>query len=374
MTWADEPSYHPVTPVPPPAPVPIHRDRRDDREPITIPAPPPVPQLARERDEPADDGLWKGDELLADDTDPPAPSAFGDHHRAPTPSWPPAPRRSSLIPAALPSRRVGTSDTGRWLVAALLAAIATLVTWHWLTPTTGSLEIRLADAERHLEVDVLVDGVSRCGTTPCRLSDVSAGSHLVEIGAGDGRWLRRRVEVSADEHSLISLAFPREPSPDRRIGQGVELRSELSPVKVTIDGERRGTLPILIDDLSTGEHRLVFESPGRRPLEQTVTVNEGQLVRLHDIALAPGKGALRVALHSPGARVLVGRAGQQTGRRPLYGPWPQIVELDTQHDWEIVAGGSGYRAKVFPVRFDDEGRGSVDVRLEIAEWTADDIY
>ena len=334
-----------------------------------------MPQLARRRDEPRDDdGLWNGDDLLASrDADQPAPSTFGDHHLRPTPSWPSAPPRSSLVPAALPTRRGATSDNGRWVLAALLAAVATLVTWHALTPGSGTLEIRLADADRHPEVEVHVDGVPRCGTTPCRLSDVTAGSHVVEIGARDGRWVRRRVDVGADEHSLVALAFPREPAPDRRIGQGVELRSDLSPVKVFIDGERRGTLPILIDDLSTGEHRLRFESPGRRPLDETVTVEEGEVVRLHGIALVPGEGELRVALESPGARVLVGRKGNQRGRRPLYGPWPRVVKHDTNHEWELVAGGPRYRAKVFPVVFDDEGRASVDVRLESADW-AEEIY
>lgn len=377
LYWDDDevttrPRARRVAATPPvPAPVPIQDDLD---EPTTIPAPPPVPKLARERDEPVDDGLWNGDELLAGrGADRPAPSSFGDHHLPPAPSWPSAPARSSLLPAALPSRRAGASDTGRWVVAALLAAIATLITWHGLTPGSGSLEIRLADADRHPEVDVHVDGVARCGTTPCRLTDVAAGSHVVEIEARDGRGLRRRVDVIADEHSVISLAFPRPPTPDRTIGQGVELRSELSPVNVIIDGERRGTLPLLVDDLSTGEHRLRFESPGRRPRHETVTVEEGHVVRIHDIALMPAEGELRVTLSSPGARVLIGRAGQQSGRRPLYGPWPQLLALDTSHDWEIVAGGRGYRAEVFPVTFDDAGRAEIVVRLQAAELTGD-IY
>jgi PEGA domain len=309
----------------------------------------------------AGEGLWDGDELQrlsADWSDHPAWSWGDTRPRSPRPALVPQSARPQL------SRL-------HWLAAVGLALATAVLTWQ-LLPRSGDVQIELSGPNAPLEVDVQVDGESRCGVTPCVVRDLSAGHHAITIVTPDGERLSKRHVVRAGERARVQLGATARPRPV--LGQGVELRSRLPHVRVYVDGRRRGELPILIDDLPSGEHRLRLVAPNRRPLERVITVQPSRVERLHGLMLAPVKGSARIALASPGARVLVGEAGKRRGRRALHGPWPRTLELDTERRWELVAGGAGYRAKVIPIEFDDQGEAEVTVRLVSAGWSADELY
>ncbi|MCA9620479.1 MAG: hypothetical protein KC731_15765 [Myxococcales bacterium] len=387
MEVAREPSSDPPPMIRAPSP---RHDQREPAKTLELVEPPPPARLRdlstppRWDDEPSyrdnsgrrlgDDGLWDGDQLRRAMQEVPWPATDSDSARPSLLSS--ITRLASIVPVATTPRR-RASDRYRWLAAAFIASLTAIVTWQMI-PRAGSLRIELADADTHPRVDVFVDGTRRCETTPCVVEDLELGTHAVQLVAPDGATLIQSHEITGrGSHVMHLMLAPAEPARGRRAKpepvsrQGVELRSELSRVTVAIDGKRRGTLPILVDDLSPGMHRLRFTAPGRRPVEREVEVRRGAIEHLHDLTLPLAEGRLTVRLVSPGARLLVGRKGSIAGRQALYGPWPRVLELDMSEDWEIVAGGPGYVPRVVPIVFDANGEAEVTVQLQVESWMLD---
>lgn len=114
---------------------------------------------------------------------------------------------------------------------------------------------------------VKIDGEVK-GATPLTVR-LDAGAHVMEVQSGkaEPRVIPLTITAGVQTSQYVEL-------------QGVaqtgtlEIRSEPSGARVTIDGRPRGTTPVTARDLTPGDHTVVVESGGRK-VQQAVRVEAG---------------------------------------------------------------------------------------------------
>jgi serine/threonine protein kinase len=116
-------------------------------------------------------------------------------------------------------------------------------------------------------VAAFVDGEPK-GMTPVTLT-LSVGPHVVELrGPGEPRTIPVTVTAGMQATQYIEL-----PKTTARNGQ-MQIRTEPSGARVTVDGIPRGTSPITVAELTPGEHAVVLESD-LGSVKETVVVESG---------------------------------------------------------------------------------------------------
>ena len=161
---------------------------------------------------------------------------------------------------------------------AILAAAAAIgeggyIAWRLRAPaqpTTGALSI-----VSHPEAaELYVDGQLR-GTTPVQLA-LPAGRHELELRRGTVT-RREAIQVTAGAQSTHSFDLASEPGAAGTAGEAtaaIELTSEPSGARVTIDGRPRGATPIVVTGLLPGLHEVVL-SAGSSTVRRQVRLNAG---------------------------------------------------------------------------------------------------
>jgi serine/threonine protein kinase len=121
-------------------------------------------------------------------------------------------------------------------------------------------------------VAAFVDGEAK-GMTPVTLT-LSAGQHVVELrGPGEPRTIPVTITAGMQATQYIEL-----PKTTAKNGQ-LQIRTEPSGARVTVDGIPRGTSPITVAELNPGEHAVVLESD-LGSVKETVVVESGQTASL----------------------------------------------------------------------------------------------
>ena len=132
---------------------------------------------------------------------------------------------------------------------------------------------------------VKVDGTD-VGQTPLAKIIVAAGDRTIEIGNG----FKEKLSIAEDSDSLVH----RQVAENAQFSQGYslgyeQLRTLLSSqgrvliasrpaeAKITIDGNERGATPLVVSDLSAGDHTVEVERAGYQPQKITITVKEKRL-------------------------------------------------------------------------------------------------
>jgi hypothetical protein len=149
------------------------------------------------------------------------------------------------------------------IIAALATAAAVgegaFIVWHLRTaapPTSGTLRI----ASRPDGAEVYIDG-QRQGTSPIDLN-LQAGRHDLELRQGTMS-RRESLDVAAGQAAIHS--FDLGPAPAGTGGEStatLELITEPSGARVSIDGRARGTTPLVLTDLTPGVHDVVLTNGG----------------------------------------------------------------------------------------------------------------
>ena len=179
---------------------------------------------------------------------------------------------------------------------------------------------------------VVVDGEPR-GVTPLDLS-LQAGPHVVVLrGAGDPRTIPVTIVAGTQSSQYIELAKSGSAS-----GQ-LQIRTEPAGAKVTVDSLSRGISPIMISDLTPGEHTVVLESDFGS-VKQSVTIEAGNtaslVVPLTATAGAPLSGWVSVT--SPVAVQLF-----ENGRLLGSNQTDRVMVSAGSHQIEVVNETLGYR-------------------------------
>jgi PEGA domain len=176
-----------------------------------------------------------------------------------------------------PAPRAGRRPAWAPLVAILAAAAAIgeggYIAWRLRAPalpTTGTVTI----ASRPEAAELYVDGQLR-GTTPVKL-ELTAGRHELELRRG-AVTRREAVQVAAGGQSTHSFDLASEPGAAGTAGEAtaaIEVTSEPSGARVTIDGRPRGTTPIVVTGLLPGLHDVVL-SAGSSTVRRQVRLSAG---------------------------------------------------------------------------------------------------
>ena len=181
-------------------------------------------------------------------------------------------------------------------------------------------------------VAAFVDGQPK-GMTPLTLT-LPAGSHVVELrGQGEPRTIPVTITAGTEATQYIEL-----PQTAAKTGQ-LQIRSEPSGARVTVDGIPRGTSPITVVELAPGEHVVVLESD-LGSVKESVIVESGVtasvVVPLTAAANAPVSGWLSV---SAPLDVQIFEEGRLIGNNLS----ERIMVSAGRHDIEIVNEAVGYR-------------------------------
>ena len=199
---------------------------------------------------------------------PDAPQAPGAPY---APDAPYAPNGSDTSDTSAPDPR------SRMLVrvlAGLVVLLIGIVSWQFTRPAPelGVGEGELVITSSPEGARVTIEGTQR-GVTPLTVR-LNAGAYVVEVQAGksEPRVIPVQVKAGMSTAQYVEL-------------QGVtvrgvlEIRSEPSGARVSIDGQARGTTPMTISDLPPGEHTVVLEARGRK-VQQSVRIEAGSIARV----------------------------------------------------------------------------------------------
>ncbi|WP_437917177.1 PEGA domain-containing protein [Sorangium sp. So ce302] len=263
--------------------------------------------------------------------------------------------------------KVGVLLGGLALVAVLILAVVMLV------PKKGALTIDLKTPGGGAvdRAEIFLDGQKRCDTVPCVVRDLEPGSKVVKILAPDfpPRDAVEIVEGGKEKVVVITLdaAGAERSSTSASTTTGVKA-SGAPGVKVFIDGEEKGALPVEVS-VPPGEHKIRFDGGERfEPLEQTVDVGQGQMKDLGAVALKVLKGQVTLELATSGASVkLVSAKG--TEKKLPDSAWkkpPVKVDVTASERWKIVATKKGHQDFSQAISFED-GQAEKTIRIALDE-------
>jgi serine/threonine protein kinase len=241
-----------------------------------------------------------------------------------TPPRPPLPKKMLMIGAAVAVAVLG----GGYVVAQrFFAEPAAPVE---AAAQTGTLVV----TSNPDGVATFVDGEQK-GTTPLTLT-LSVGPHVLELrGPGEPRSIPITVTAGMQSSQYIEL-----PKTIAKTGQ-LQIRTEPSGARVTVDGIARGTSPITVAELTPGEHAVVLESD-HGSVKESVIVESGVtaslVVPLTAAQSAPVSGWMSVK--AP-VDVQIFEDGRLLGTNMT----DRIMVTTGAHDIEIVNEALGYRIR-----------------------------
>jgi hypothetical protein len=180
----------------------------------------------------------------------------------------------------------------------------------------------------------IVDGEAR-GMTPLTLT-LTAGPHEVEIQSSGGT--PRVIPVTVTEGSQTSQ-YIELPKTGPTLGQ-LQVRTEPAGAEVTVDAIARGRAPVLVTDLTAGEHTVQVASE-IGSMKQTVTIEAGTTASLVVPLSAPEGAPLSgwIAVSAP-ITVQVFEHDRLLGASDT----DRIMIGAGKHELDLVNDALGYRA------------------------------
>jgi serine/threonine-protein kinase len=268
---------------------------------------------------------------------------------APRPSS--APRSMEATAMVRPVAR-----TGRFVMIGLIAAAA-VVAGVLLWPQKGRIVINISDSKGASvnRADIFVDGRKQCDTAPCRVEDMSAGSHEIKV-LSEGSETPLVLSVAVESGKEATAAFT------VASRAGLKVSGTQPGVKLYVDDKELGPLPQEVRDLAPGDHVIKLAGSERyQPLEKHVTIEKDKVEDLGAITLKVLKGKATISLATPGARVFLA-SGTDRRELPML---PISVDIDTAKAWSLQASKPGFVDFSQPISFDDgQAEKSFAVSLE----------
>lgn len=123
-----------------------------------------------------------------------------------------------------------------------------------------SVKANMTDAE------VFVDEESK-GTAPVTVRNLLPGTHVVKVVSGNQE-VNKTVQLEPGKQASVSADFQKTGS--------ITIISEPSPANVLFDGKPIGETPIMIKDVTAGEHMITLSKEGFLDLKQKVIVRDKQ--------------------------------------------------------------------------------------------------
>jgi hypothetical protein len=245
----------------------------------------------------------------------------------------------------------------RWGIAAAAVALLALAgagvpaARRFISPAPANNDGTLIMNSNPPGAKLFVDGVER-GVTPLTVA-LKTGPHSLELrGDGPARLMPITMTAGAQVSQYIEL-----PKSASTAGQ-LQVRTEPSGARVSVDGVARGTSPVTVADLTPGEHAVTLESD-RGSVKQIVAIEAGITASL----MVPLGGAVDGAPVSGWIAVTAPADVQVFENKRLIGTSQsdRLMVSAGRHDIEIVNETLGYRTartiqvtpgKVSPIKID----------------------
>jgi hypothetical protein len=181
--------------------------------------------------------------------------------------------------------------------------------------------------------NVVIDGAQR-GTAPLTV-ELEAGDHVLLVNLnGSSRSVPFKVAPGAQVSQVIDL--PKVVAPTGQL----QIRTEPSGARVTIDGQKRGASPLTIEGLMPGPHTVTVEG-ARGSVTQQVTIEGGVtaalVVPLNTTAPETAPATGWIAVNAP-FDVQISEKGQSIGTNR-----DRITASPGRHDLDIVNDALGFR-------------------------------
>ena len=193
-------------------------------------------------------------------------------------------------------------------------------------PAMGTVLVQ----SRPAGVQVVVDGVDR-GMTPARIS-VLAGAHILELR---GRGVPRVIPINVTAGAQVShyIEFADTPATGKLAAQ-----SQPAGARVIVDGVDRGVTPVTINDLSPGDHEVIFQNDAGT-VRHVVTIEAGATASLNAPLVGSGPVSGWVSIKVP-FTVEVREQGRLIGTSDT----ARLMMATGRHELEFVNDTLGYRA------------------------------
>lgn len=206
--------------------------------------------------------------------------------------------------------------------------------------------------------EVFVDQVS-LGQTPAQKEDLKKGDHLVEIKGESVNW-QGYVKLSTGTLTVVNRELSPDPTDSSgevislEKGKGVSIISNPAGAQVLIDGVDKGVAPVLISDLSLGEHQFLLSKPNFTPRSIRSVLTEGfRLNMAVDLAVSeldmtqipsvPIKSTTKVRVLNTPTGFLRVRSGANTSSEEIarVSPGDTLTLLEEVPGWKRIKLSSG---------------------------------
>lgn len=303
----------------------------------------------------------------------------------------PAPAATNAPAGWGPSVPPATEPRGRrqsnvWLgIVAVAVLLVGAYVWQKMSGP-GTLVVRVEHRGQAVDTaQVFVDGQQVCTFTPCRVKNVDQGKRSVRVASGPlaaqgsivvkGGFgeteLTLQLGVSTDESAPPS---PTAPYPTEaptattplKLAALVMKTAISEKVKVTVDGQDKGTLPLELKDLKPGTVTVRFEPEGDKygTLEKTFVLESGKTFVVEDLKLPVKVVTVTFKVETRGALVRLEEQGKAPVTLPIVGASVER-KLDTSSKWKVLASLRGYRDLEQAIVFEaDSPTLSVVIKLD----------
>jgi hypothetical protein len=212
----------------------------------------------------------------------PPPAAGGAAAAKVRPFWtesnrPEAPSKADASKDHMPKRSTGFGR-GRLVVAA--AVLLAVLSGAWMAARRVFVPSVAAEASGTLVVNtnpegvaVVIDGQHR-GKSPMTLT-LSPGEHTLQLVAENGSV--RKIPLALAAGAQLSQ-FIEMPVASPTVGQ-LQVRTEPSGARVTVDGQLFGNTPVTVENLTPGPHTVVLEND-LGSVQESVTIEGGTTASL----------------------------------------------------------------------------------------------
>ncbi|MFP6907002.1 MAG: PEGA domain-containing protein [Verrucomicrobiota bacterium] len=153
---------------------------------------------------------------------------------------------------------------------------------------------------------ILCNGESQ-GVSPVEITGLLGGRHLIVVEKEGFIEARKTVEIKPGQREGAEFILETE------LGMAL-LHSEPQGAEVEVDGAARGVTPLLLTDLSLGQHRVTMEFSGFSPREIVIDTEDRRPQR-YLVSLASDSGKVTFNSTPSGASVFID--GRNIGNTPV---------------------------------------------------------
>jgi serine/threonine-protein kinase len=185
-------------------------------------------------------------------------------------------------------------------------------------------------------VQVFIDGTKKCDSSPCRVAELGAGTHMIKVSAaGYQQTADQAVKVAGGEEAVLNVTLARASE-----GTGMRVTADGAGLKLSVDDKDIGPLPQELKDMAPGEHTIkIFGSDRYEPYEKKVSVEADKMLDIEPkLKVLKGLATIKEGKDGDGARVLLVSGSE---RRPLP-RLPIKIDIPTDKPYRIVASKKGF--------------------------------